>query len=87
MFLFLSGLTWPRYAMHGFWHFLSDIVPATWAVEGFIRINTNGASLAQVREEYLMLWLLAAVYLGIAYAVHRFKLGPELRRLAARREQ
>ena len=39
IFLFLSGLTWPRYAMSKFWLWLADLVPATWGVEGFVRIQ------------------------------------------------
>ncbi|MDE7382235.1 MAG: ABC transporter permease [Muribaculaceae bacterium] len=76
VFLFLSGLTWPRYAMHGFWRFLSEIVPATWGVEGFIRINTNGGTLAQQHDAYIHLWILSAVYLVIAYAVQRWVVRP-----------
>ena len=71
IFLFLSGLTWPRYAMSGFWKAVSDCIPATWGMEGFIRMNTNGASLSQVRGDYIHLWILAAVYLTGAYVVQR----------------
>lgn len=78
VFLFLSGLTWPRYAMSPFWHFLSDCVPATWGVEGFIRMNTNGASLAQVRGDYIPLWILAGVYLVIGYCVQRWVVRPSI---------
>ena len=62
IFLFLSGLTWPRYAMPEFWKLVSDLVPATWGVEGFIRINSNGASLAESSRPYLWLWVLTAGY-------------------------
>lgn len=62
IFLFLSGLTWPRYAMPSFWKLLSDLVPATWGVEGFIRINSNGATLAESSRPYLWLWGLTAGY-------------------------
>lgn len=71
-FLFLSGLTWPRYAMGGVWHFLSDLVPATFGVEGFIRMNTNGASLAQVRPDYIALWIQAAAYMILAFFIQRY---------------
>lgn len=71
-FLFLSGLTWPRYAMPGFWHFLSDLVPATFGVEGFIRMNTNGATLPQVGHDYLSLWILAAGYTVLAFIIQKF---------------
>lgn len=72
MFLFLSGLTWPRYAMSDFWLCVSDLVPATWGVEGFIRMNTNGATIAQVGTDYKALWILAAVYLTLGYCVQRW---------------
>lgn len=75
-FLFLSGLTWPRFAMPEFWKYLSDLVPATFGVEGFIRMNTNGASLAQVRGDYISLWILAGVYTLIAFLVQKFVVQP-----------
>ena len=71
-FLFLSGLTWPRYAMSGLWTWVGNCVPATWGVEGFIRINSNAASLADVSREYTALWVLAAAYMVLAYAVTRY---------------
>lgn len=76
--LFLSGLTWPRYAMSPFWHFLGDCIPATWGVEGFIRMNTNGASLSQVSNDYLHLWLLAVVYVALGYCVQRWVVRPSI---------
>lgn len=75
VFLFLSGLTWPRYAMSPFWQLIGDCIPATWGVEGFIRLNSNGASFAQESHPTLMLWTLAAVYFSVAWLlVRRFGL-------------
>lgn len=71
VFLFLSGLTWPRYAMNGFWHSVADIVPATWGVEGFVRINSNAGSLAQQSMPYLWLWGLTAAYFITAVVLRR----------------
>lgn len=69
VFLFLSGLTWPRYAMSPFWTLVSDCVPATWGVEGFVRMNSNGATLAEEALPYRMLWLLSGVYALTAMAM------------------
>lgn len=69
LFLFLSGLTWPRYAMSELWRWVGNLVPATWGVEGFIRINNNGATLAETTTPYLALWVLTAVYFVCAIAV------------------
>ena len=30
VFLFISGLTWPRYAMNSLWTWVGDAIPATW---------------------------------------------------------
>ncbi len=68
-FLFLSGLTWPRYAMQPFWQWMGDIIPATWGMEGFIRINNNGATLSQEAVPYRWLWCLTAVYTLTAWLV------------------
>lgn len=75
-FLFLSGLTWPRYAMSPVWHTLSNLVPATFGVEGFIRMNTNGSTLAQVSGDYIALWIQAVGYSVLAILVQRFYVMP-----------
>ncbi len=83
-FLFLCGLTWPRYAMSPVWKLMSDLVPATWGVQGFIKMNSNGSTLAQVRPEYVNLWILSGVYLVVGYCIRRWWILPGLRRKAAR---
>ncbi len=72
VFLFLSGLTWPRYAMGDFWRMISDCIPATWGIGGFVRINSNGASLADNSTAYLWLWGLTALYMVAALLVSHF---------------
>ena len=61
-FLFLSGLTWPRYAMSEVFRWLGNLVPATWGMEGFIRMNSNGSPLYLQSTPYLWLWGLTVVY-------------------------
>lgn len=78
IFLLLSGLIWPRYDMPGFWKLLSDICPSTWGVEGFVKMNANGASIAQVGHEYIMLWMLAAGWLLLGYAAQRWSVLPAI---------
>ncbi|MDE7396320.1 MAG: ABC transporter permease, partial [Muribaculum sp.] len=67
IFLFLSGLTWPRFAMAAPWKALSDCVPATFGVMGYVRMNANGADLSQLHMEYTGLWIQAAVYTMLAW--------------------
>ena len=78
LFLFLSGLIWPRYAMPEIWKTLSALCPSTWGVEGFIKMNSNGSSLAQVRTEYINLWLLAGGWWIIGWAVRKWVVRPQI---------
>ena len=71
-FLFLSGLTWPRYAMSPGWTLISDLVPATWGINGYILMNANGSTLSDVSAQWHNLWLLAAFYGLTAWAAQRF---------------
>lgn len=72
-FLFLSGLTWPRYAMGNFLAWLGDLIPATWGVEGFVRINSNGAPMGLEPRPFWWLWGLTLVYTATAYLVARWQ--------------
>lgn len=69
VFLFISGLTWPRYAMSGLWYWAGNCIPAVWGVEGFIRINSNAASLPETGMAFHALWILAAIYMLTAWWV------------------
>lgn len=66
--------------MSPLWSFIGDMLSATWGVEGFIKMNANGSSLAQVRAEYVNLWLLAAFYLVAGYCLRRWVMRPSLQR-------
>ena len=72
IFLFLSGLTWPRYAMSGTWQLIGACVPATWGVQGFVHINSDNASLALQSASYTNLWILTVVYFVAASIIFRF---------------
>lgn len=69
VFLFLSGLTWPRYAMSPIWYWAGNLVPATWGIEGFIRINSNAATLAESSRPFIAMWILTAIYFVAAWCV------------------
>ncbi|MGN1264049.1 MAG: ABC transporter permease [Prevotella sp.] len=61
-FLFMSGVSWPQSAIPTFWQWVSSVVPSTFGVRGFIRMNTMGALLDDVSHETMMLWIQAAIY-------------------------
>lgn len=69
VFLFLSGLTWPRYAFNKFWYMVSDLIPATPGMEALIRINSNGADVSNVSHYYWQLWILTGIYFVTALLI------------------
>jgi ABC-2 type transport system permease protein len=69
---FLSGMVWPQSNMPRFWYLFSHIFPSTPGIQGFVRISTMGASLAEVRHEYMTLWVQVLVYFCTACASLRF---------------
>ncbi len=59
---FSTGMVWPQTNMPSFWYHFSFIFPSTPGVQGFVKLSSMGASLADVRSEYLALWFQAALY-------------------------
>ena len=68
--LFLSGVSWPGSAISGMWKGVSYLFPSTFGINAFVKANSFGASLEDVRFEYQALWIQAAVYFFTAYIVY-----------------
>lgn len=83
-FLFLTGLTWPRYAFNPFWRIVSDMLPATWGVQGYIHIHSNGATIAEVADNFWPLWGLTALYFITAVALRAYTYPRKLRQAKSR---
>jgi ABC-2 type transport system permease protein len=69
--LFMTGVSWPQSSIPGYWQGVSWLFPSTFGVRAFIRVNSMGASVGQVLPELRILWIQAAVYLGMACLVYR----------------
>lgn len=61
--LFISGISWPGAAIPQFWQWVGMLFPSTYAINGYVRINSMGASLQQVAPEFTALWIQTGVYL------------------------
>ena len=72
VFVFLTGASWPRYLMSPLWYVVGDCVPATWMSNGYVLMQSNGATLYQVSHHYWMMWLQVPVMFILAYLVERF---------------
>jgi ABC-2 type transport system permease protein len=65
---FLVGVSWPREAIPPLLDAVRRVFPSESAIDGLVRINQMGASLSEVRGDWLYLWLLAAAYCALALA-------------------
>ena len=72
--LFLTGISWPQSAIPGAWQGVSWLFPSTFGVRAFVRMNTMGATLSEVRTEVLILWIQAGAYYLVTCAVYRHQL-------------
>lgn len=80
--IFLSGMSYPLELMPWYWQALHYVIPAPPAVLAYIQLNSMGASLADVRAEYLTLWIQCAVYFVTACLAYRHNIRRALRRAA-----
>ena len=72
--LFLSGISWPQSAIPGAWQGVSWMFPSTFGIRAFVRMNSMGATLGQVRQEVLWLWVQAGAYYLATCMVYRHQL-------------
>ena len=72
--LFLSGISWPQSSIPGFWQGVSWLFPSTFGIRGFVRINTMGATLSDVMQEYQALWGHVTFYFILACLVYRYQI-------------
>ena len=72
--LFISGISWPGASIPAFWKVFSWIFPSTFGINGFVRINTMGATLGEVFTEYRALWIQTGCYFLTTCAVYRYQI-------------
>jgi len=73
-FMFLSGISWPESAMPGAFKAVAYLIPSTFGIRSFVRVNTMGATLADVSFEYKMMWIQVLVYFFLTCAVYRHQI-------------
>lgn len=72
--MFISGISWPKEGIAGYWIALSKIFPSTHGIDGFVKINNMGATLNEVLPEYVSLWILAGIYFVLACILYRIEI-------------
>ena len=80
IFLFMSGVSWPRSSMGTFWVSISYLFPSTFGINGYVKINTMAATIQQVNQEYIGLWIQAGFYFISTMMVYKWQIGNSIRR-------
>ncbi len=62
-FIFLSGFSWPTDAIPQWQVWLSEIIPSTPAIKGYIALSQRGAEFSDVFNYWLQLWAILILYL------------------------
>ena len=68
--LFMSGISWPSSNVPAFWKCFSYLFPSTFGINGYVRLTNTGATLLDVKHEYICLWLQAAFYFMTALVTY-----------------
>lgn len=69
--IFLSGVSYPLELMPWYWKAAHYVIPAAPATLAYVKLNSMGASMAQIEVEYLTLWVQCLVYFILACFTYR----------------
>ncbi|WP_455963596.1 ABC transporter permease [Bacteroides bouchesdurhonensis] len=72
--IFLSGVSYPMELMPWYWKAAHYIFPAAPGTLAFVKLNSMGASMADIRPEYITLWIQAGIYFLLSIWVYKKKL-------------
>ena len=81
IFVFLTGISWPRHAMSPFWTMVGNAIPSTWACNAYVMMQTGGSTLEQLKESHILLWAHVAIYFVLACLVEKLLFRPRYRRM------
>lgn len=73
--IFMSGISWPSTNIPGFWRWFSYLFPSTPAINGYVRLCSDGATLSDVMPEFVVLTIQSVVYFLAAMLCARFRDG------------
>jgi len=76
--LMLSGLSFPIEGFSGFYQLISNIIPSSSGINGFVRLTQMEASFIEVINEWNHLWLLTGIYFVFAAISLKIRASREL---------
>ncbi|MBC5645571.1 ABC transporter permease [Parabacteroides sp. BX2] len=77
--IFLSGVSYPLELMPWYWKLSHFLIPAAPATLAYVKLNSMGASMAEIHTEYVTLWGQCAVYFVLACWAYRYNIRKSFR--------
>ena len=75
--VFLSGISYPLELIPWYWKILHNMIPAAPGVLAYVKINSMGASIADIQTEYITLWIQCFVYFFTACFAYWYNIRKE----------
>lgn len=72
--IFLSGVSYPLELMPWYWKLTHYLIPAAPATLAYVKLNSMGASMAEIHVEYITLWIQCGVYFVLACLAYRYNI-------------
>lgn len=72
--IFLSGVSYPLELMPWYWKLTHYLIPAAPATMAYVKLNSMGASMAEIQSEYITLWVQCVFYFITACLVYRYNI-------------
>lgn len=77
--IFLSGVSYPLELMPWYWKLSHFLIPAAPAALAYVKLNSMGASMAEIHVEYITLWVQCAVYFFLACLAYQYNIRKDKR--------
>mgnify|MGYP005915217159 FL=1 len=77
--IFLSGVSYPLELMPWYWKLTHYLIPAAPATMAYVKLNSMGASMAEIQSEYITLWVQCVFYFITACLVYRYNIQKAMR--------
>lgn len=72
--IFLSGVSYPLELMPWYWRWAHYAIPAAPGTLAFVKINSMGASMSEISQQYIILWIQCIVYYVLACLAYRYNI-------------
>lgn len=72
--IFLSGVSYPLELMPWYWKLSHYLIPAPPATLAYVKLNSMGASMAEIHIQYITLWIQVIIYFMLACLAYRYNI-------------